>query len=306
MNLGGSAHDFTVHAGAGYLLNTRTDSVTAYDLTDPRKPRPVGAVGIPGTPFEMVAGDSVGFVAFSDISGGDGVAILTLTDPLHPVLRDTIHLAETGISSVALAGPSHLAVLSFSGALYIVDISNPGSPAKVSSIQVPHSQRHVKTIGSYASTGGTLVSTRNLLQPQVVDIFAPPASNISEDLVFRDSLIYALYGESGLYILRLDTLSTAVVDNEKGRSPSTVSLVQNFPNPFNPRTAISFQLSGASFVTLRVYDLLGREVASLVNEKRPPGMYTVEFDGSDLASGLYFCRLTAGEFVQSRKMLLLK
>jgi hypothetical protein len=91
-----------------------------------------------------------------------------------------------------------------------------------------------------------------------------------------------------------------------GRVPDHFRLDQNYPNPFNPTTVVSFQLSVASDVRLVVYDILGREVKVLVNEKRAPGTYEVKFDGSGLSSGVYFYRLTApGEFL-TRKMLLLK
>jgi hypothetical protein len=86
------------------------------------------------------------------------------------------------------------------------------------------------------------------------------------------------------------------------------TLEQNYPNPFNPTTTIGYGVSGlgSSCVRLAVYDLLGREVAVLVNENKVPGNYQVEFDGTRLASGVYICRMTAGQFVESRKMVLTK
>jgi hypothetical protein len=88
--------------------------------------------------------------------------------------------------------------------------------------------------------------------------------------------------------------------------PEEFMLAQNYPNPFNPRTGIRFQVLGVSDVKISVFDLLGREVALLVNEKKTPGSYEVQFDGSGLASGVYFYRLTAASFVQTRKMLLVR
>lgn len=88
--------------------------------------------------------------------------------------------------------------------------------------------------------------------------------------------------------------------------PLEVALYQNFPNPFNPTTAISYQLSAVSNVMLKVYDVLGKEVATLVNEKQNAGVYKIAFDGSKYPSGVYFYRITTGDFVQTKKLLLLK
>jgi phosphatidylserine/phosphatidylglycerophosphate/cardiolipin synthase-like enzyme len=96
------------------------------------------------------------------------------------------------------------------------------------------------------------------------------------------------------------------IERTSDQVPRTTSLSQNYPNPFNPRTAIRFQLSAVSHVTLKVFDLLGREVADLVDEQKGPGTYTATWDARGLASGIYFYRLQAGAFVASKKMLLLK
>ncbi len=89
-------------------------------------------------------------------------------------------------------------------------------------------------------------------------------------------------------------------------APSEFSLSQNYPNPFNPSTVISYSLPENDFVTLKVYDVLGSEVASLVNEHKQAGKYSVEFNASELGSGVYFYTLKAGTYVQSKKMILAK
>jgi glucuronoarabinoxylan endo-1,4-beta-xylanase len=88
--------------------------------------------------------------------------------------------------------------------------------------------------------------------------------------------------------------------------PKKFSLSQNFPNPFNPTTVISYQLPISNWVTLKVYDVLGKEVASIVNGVEEPGYKSVKFDATKLSSGPYFYRLQAGSFVQTNKMLLMK
>ena len=88
--------------------------------------------------------------------------------------------------------------------------------------------------------------------------------------------------------------------------PDKFVLEQNYPNPFNPTTNLRFTIAELRLVTLKVYDMLGREVATLVNERKEAGVYSLQFDGSGLASGVYLYRLQAGEFTQTRKLLLLK
>ena len=87
---------------------------------------------------------------------------------------------------------------------------------------------------------------------------------------------------------------------------ASFSLDQNYPNPFNPMTVVRYQLPVVSNVKIVVYDILGREVATLVDERQVAGAHTVRFNGAHLASGVYLCRLTAGRFVETRKMLLIK
>ncbi len=84
------------------------------------------------------------------------------------------------------------------------------------------------------------------------------------------------------------------------------SLEQNYPNPFNPSTTINYTLSERSAITLKVYDVLGNEVASLVNGTQEAGKHDVKFDASKLSSGLYIYTLNAGNFTSSKKMMLLK
>jgi hypothetical protein len=88
--------------------------------------------------------------------------------------------------------------------------------------------------------------------------------------------------------------------------PGEFNLQQNYPNPFNPSTTISWQSPVSSWQTLKVYDMLGNKVATLVNEYRPAGKYEVKFDASRLSSGIYFYELQVGDFISVKKLLLMK
>ncbi len=103
--------------------------------------------------------------------------------------------------------------------------------------------------------------------------------------------------------------SASPVHEADAQVPQVLALEQNYPNPFNPSTRIGYRVEGIGdrvWVTLKVYDVLGREVGTLVNEKKAPGSYEVSFDASAHASGVYFYRLTASGFVQTRKMILVR
>jgi hypothetical protein len=98
--------------------------------------------------------------------------------------------------------------------------------------------------------------------------------------------------------------STGVSDDQV--TINSFKLDQNYPNPFNPSTSIQFQIPKSSFVNLKVYDILGNEVAILVNEEKPAGNYEVSFIASQLSSGIYLYKIQAGSFVETKKMILMK
>jgi len=103
-----------------------------------------------------------------------------------------------------------------------------------------------------------------------------------------------------------NTETTTDVEEEPQQIVNEFELSQNFPNPFNPSTMISYSIPQSSFVTLKVYDIIGNEVATLVNNQQPAGKYFVDFNTANLPSGVYLYRLQAGDFVQTRKMTLVK
>ena len=113
-------------------------------------------------------------------------------------------------------------------------------------------------------------------------------------------------GKVAVQGINIIAATTVTAVNEPDATPREFELEQNYPNPFNPTTAISYQLSAVSKVTLKVYDVLGREVATLVDGEMNAGMHEVTFDASRLASGIYLYQVRAGAFTATRKLLLLK
>ena len=126
-----------------------------------------------------------------------------------------------------------------------------------------------------------------------------PQNDLNDPLNWRAS--YEINGSPG----KDDPASTSV-ETSKSFYPEKFELYQNYPNPFNPSTKISFVIPNSSFVIIKVYNILGKEVTTLVNEKKSAGTYEVTWDAKNLASGIYFYKIQSGDFVQVKKMVLLK
>ena len=102
------------------------------------------------------------------------------------------------------------------------------------------------------------------------------------------------------------SITTGIEDSREVKIPKQFTLSQNYPNPFNPTTTISYSIPTSEFVTLKAYDVLGKEVAALVNEEKPAGSYKVEFNASNLSSGIYFYKLRVNNFTKTLKLVLIK
>jgi hypothetical protein len=137
---------------------------------------------------------------------------------------------------------------------------------------------------------------------------SPPTTNSLFGESFLDANNGIVVGGGGT-ILRTSTGGTTWVEAEPASQTLILdrfSLGQNYPNPFNPETKIGFGVSGSGFVSLKVFDVLGREVATLVNEEMRAGRYERTLNANGLSSGIYFYRLRAGSFVETKKLVVLK
>ena len=135
-------------------------------------------------------------------------------------------------------------------------------------------------------------------------------SNLLYGITFKDSLNGWAVGGGGK-ILKTTTGGTTFIHKEETEIPDKFSLFQNYPNPFNPATKIKFDLpsegkSQKTKVKLVIYDILGKEIQTLVNEQLQPGSYEVTFDGSNLTSGIYFYRMKSGNYAETKRMVLVK
>jgi len=172
----------------------------------------------------------------------------------------------------------------------------------------------VYVAGNFTTVAGG-VTTRNHLAAfdtasSTTTDWNPNANDLTSAIATTSTEIYV--GGSFSIISGIGRQSVAGMDDpltsiiSEGTLPASISLEQNYPNPFNPSTSINYQVSNISQVILKVYDVLGNEVATLVNEEQPSGSYEVEFDASGFASGMYLYRLQSGSFIGTKKMILMK
>jgi len=142
--------------------------------------------------------------------------------------------------------------------------------------------------------------------PPGVIITAPGNYFVRVDSNFAGVFRFKFEIESRGWLYWKDSISIVTSVEYEQTLPISYKLYQNYPNPFNPSTTINYQIPELSFVTLMVFDVLGNEIATLVNAEKPAGSYEAEFKASSLPSGIYFYRLQAGSFVETKKMVLIK
>ena len=153
------------------------------------------------------------------------------------------------------------------------------------------------------TNGGVYLSTNNGTSWTQVNANLTDTS-VSSLAIMGTNLIAGTRG-SGVWMRPLSEMITAV-KSVKNQVPIQFRLDQNYPNPFNPITTINYSIPKTGQITLKVYDVLGKEIATLVNEEESSGNYHIQFNANRLASGVYFYRLHSGNFVMTKKLLLMK
>ena len=140
-------------------------------------------------------------------------------------------------------------------------------------------------------------------------IWIAPENWIVQDIVPSLPVNISILGIPPFYIPGLETKQTdeiVSVENDEASKFRSFELEQNYPNPFNPTTKIKFTISDFGYVSLKVYDVLGNEVAALVDEEKPAGNYEINFNASEITSGIYFYKIQIGNYIETKKMVLLK
>jgi hypothetical protein len=230
---------------------------------------------------------------------------MDISDINHPQELDPIE-TPGDVTDLVIQG-DRLLIADGSAGLIIYDVSDPNSPVELASLDTSGFVYQIAVVGTRVyivdSSEGLLVVDAD--DPTALDVIGyQRLLHTVSSLAALNNTVFLSLGDVGLLVIRDDIPSS--IDPEPVQKPATFALLPNTPNPFNPTTTLSYELSTPQEVSLRVFDLAGRLVRELVDGPRPAGSHEVLFDGSGLASGVYLAELRAGERVETRKMLLLK
>lgn len=177
---------------------------------------------------------------------------------------------------------------------------------------------NIEIYGNYGiiahySAGVRIIDISNPDAPTEVAWYDTYPSNNAESYngcwgvyMFPSQKIIASDRQTGLYVLRASISLTGTGNNSSAIVPGKFSLEQNYPNPFNPSTSIRYSLIKSELITLKIFDILGNEVSTLVNERQDAGVYNVNFNAVNLPSGNYFYRINAGDYQETKLMTLIK
>ncbi|MEO8665524.1 MAG: choice-of-anchor B family protein [Ignavibacteria bacterium] len=310
---------------SGFVLN---QGIVVFDLTnDPETPVVLGKWTGDYVHDCRVVNDTI---YAANIFDGNVTIINATNKSLLTTITSFLNLPGSGPHNTALsANGKRLYVTDEIGTaphlLKVWNIDDVSSISYVSNWQptgITTSIVHnIEVYGNYGiiahySAGVRIVDLTNPDAPNEVAWYDTYPSNNAESYngcwgvyMFPSGKIAASDRQTGLYVVKPTFLITGTEQNTSNTIiPDNFTLGQNYPNPFNPSTSIKFSLPENSVVSLKVFDINGREVADLINEKRNAGNYEMSFDANkySLSSGMYYYTLTAGNFKESKKMILIK
>ncbi len=267
------------------------------DISDPTHPQLTATLELTGLIDDICVQGDYAYVS----GGGDGLYILDISDPSRPgvIWHDYQLKAEC-----AYVRGNYVYVCEDS--LKVVNISDPAAPQVMGTCDLQGFPQAMDVQGEYAYISGwpTSLNILNIADPgNPVAVCSYGEAPNSFGVCVSDRLIY-LVTQDDLKILRFDPL--AGISDNTFQIPSDPLLTQNYPNPFNAQTTIKYILKNKAEISLSIYNITGRKVATLFEGMREAGDHQVVWNAEDISSGIYFAKLESGEKIQSIRMTLLK
>ncbi len=280
--------------------------VSIIDVSNPAQPTQIGYYDpqVQWYADRISIRDHYAYVSYANV----GLRVLNIDSLQNPVAVG-MWLSGHWISNNVISGNYAFVVTDDANAVFVVDISNPLSPHLVNTFVISSNSyaMDVSISGNYMYVADYFLGLRVIniaapTNPHEVGFYDTPGTAYS--VVNKNDTSF-VGDETNLGIYDCSQ-ALGVVDRASDIVPQTFSLKQNYPNPFNPTTTIEYAIPKTSKVELKLFDVTGREVGTLVNFNQNPGTYRVKLDASKLASGIYFYRLNAGSFSTTKKLTLIR
>jgi hypothetical protein len=297
-----SASPSDVFVREPYAFVTTENGFVIINVNNPTNPTLVSYHNIPNGSIALVVSGNYAYIA-----GTYEFQILNISNPSSPSVVGSY--ADGYVSGIEVSG-NYVYLIVDGQNLDVVDISSPGHPIRVGQQRTGGSAQTVRVMGNYAfvSEARSIACTQGMevfditdkTNPVLVDSIKTPGNGAQFTLT-NDGRIY-LADNYSLMILH----SGLIVNIEDNRVPVDFSLSQNYPNPFNAQTTIQYDLIKDSPVNIGIYDILGQRIETLVNQKQPAGHHQVIWNAGNVSSGVYFYKINAGEYSETKKMVLLK
>jgi hypothetical protein len=292
----GSAYSVFARRNLVYLMSSPSPGFKILNIADPSNPELIGSNSThTGFMYHLsVFGDYAYLVSHY------GLFIYDVSDSTNPQVIENYQINEHPVCG-QIAG-NYAYICYENNSLHIIDISNPLNPIHEGTYNTVSEVDEITIKGDYAylvCNGVHVVDISIPQDPIFAGSFQTPGNTKSIDC-FENYIFVA----DNYSLLVLDYHQTGI--DQAIFLPTSFSLFPNYPNPFNASTTIQYNLPKASNVTIDIYDILGRKVETLVSQRKQPGMYTVVWDAKDIPSGIYFYKLQAGDYSQSKKCVILK
>jgi hypothetical protein len=281
------------------LFLTQSDSVLEIvDVTNPTMPTSRNIFGIADIPYDLTVQDTIAYVA----TWREGIMMLSIRNLDSPYVLTTI-LSNAFTLSLK---DSLLYAVADSG-LSILNVQNPSSPSLIGAVRLPGGRgfADISLANDFVYMTWDqihIVDARNKNRPLEVAEFGL-SWGIYGLTALNDTIIAV--GLHGLFVFRNDFV-TVVAERLPYELPLSIALVQNYPNPFNPLTKIRYSIAEREIVQLSIYNVLGQKISVIAEGSHQPGEYIIDFDGSNLTSGIYFLSLETRNQQIVRKMILVK
>jgi len=299
------ALDVFVDGNYAYLANDLA-GLRILDISSHGNPTEIGHFDTEGNTEGVFVKGNYAYVADGDF----GFRILDISNLASPVEKSVF---PTGSYSFNVVVEGNYAYVADGDDLYILDISDPAAPTEAGYLGTGGYFQDVSVEGDYTylangSKGLFIADISDLSDIREAGSFDTDGKAMK--VAVEGNYVYLADRDSGLVVLKSNI--TTDVEDETSSIPEKYSLSQNYPNPFNPSTTIKYSIPKsvgkrhASSLQLKIYDVLGREVVTLVNKVQKPGNYEVQFNAQNFPSGVYYYKLKTGSFVQTKKMILLK